>query len=260
MLLIISWKIKSSINHLNFCVLHFIDQFISVLFQISQCSNIFRRWICFSSIQMSIRIKYPPEYKTILDVNTCSLAFILLLAVVGTQTLENIFLDSRILLFPSATHNITNVNNLVLCKIPFDECRCSVLSNKSDKSIKCITDTQAMAGHILPLLLYVLQLYFIYKLVSITGKYSYILTDIFWIIVLFIFVVIAIDVQGSSCLHLYTDIVVSFTGYLVGCFVLLLWAYSFSPDSPCRRRDISRSEILALPYHEREMPVIITLF
>jgi hypothetical protein len=76
----------------------------------------------------------------------------------------------------------------------------------------------------------------------------------------FIFVIIAIGVQGSSCVHLYTDIVVSFTCYFVGCFALLLWIYSVSPHSPYRRRDISRREILALPYQEREMPVIITFF
>ena len=155
------------------------------------------------------------------------------------------FVKSRGSLFHSATHNMTKIKKFFLCKIPFDDCRCSVLSKTADKSMDCITDTQAMAGHVLPLLSYVLQLYLIYKLVSITGKYSYILTEVFWVTALFIFVIITVAIQGGSCLHFYTDVTISFTGYVISWSVVFLWLKADRHGSPYRRRGI---------------PVIITLF
>jgi len=117
-----------------------------------------------------------------------------------------------------------------------------MISNKSDKSIKCIPDIQAMTGHILPLLSYALQLYVISKLFYFTGNYSHILTDIFWIIALFVFVIIAIGVHGSSCLHSNTSFTIASTGLLQVGFVMLLVKRSHSRNTSHENHNTNRHQ------------------
>jgi hypothetical protein len=54
------------------------------------------------------------------------------------------------------------------------------------------------------------------------GYYRNLLTDIFWLVALFIFVIIAICVYGSSCLHYYTSIAVALIGLSVGMYFMYL--------------------------------------
>jgi hypothetical protein len=135
-----------------------------------------------------------------------------------------------------------------------------VLSNKSDESIKCITDTAAMAGRLLPLVSYALQIYGISTLFSFTGYYSQLLTDIFWIIALFIFVVIAIGVHGSSCLHFYTSFIITAIGILMTCFLMYLVKRSHGHNSVYERRKTYRHErVVVTNNQERKTTITITV-
>jgi hypothetical protein len=93
--------------------------------------------------------------------------------------------------------------------IPYDEYLYSVTSNKSDNLILCILDIQTLGGHILPALLFVLQVYPIYKLFSLTANCSHLLKNLFRVIALLIFVIIAIAAQESyTYLYFYTSYIV----------------------------------------------------
>ena len=144
-----------------------------------------------------------------------------------------------------SSQNMTHVNYLNTCIIPYDDCRCSVLSNKSNESIKCITDTAAIATRLLPLVSYILQIYGISTIFSFMGYYRNLLTDIFWLVALFIFVIIAICVYGSTCLHYYTSLAVALIGLSVGLYFIYLIKLSHKHKPVYEMRKIYR--------HEREV-------
>ena len=104
------------------------------------------------------------------EINSSLMVLDTILMVVGYKImmLHQQFLYARESLFPLSTHDTITTNNWYRCVIPFDDCRCSMVSTKSDTSIKCITDAQAMNSHIMPLIAYMIHLYIIYKCVSIT--------------------------------------------------------------------------------------------
>ena len=103
--------------------------------------------------------------------------------------------------------------------VTIDEYKCIIVK----KGVYGFPKVAQVAAFVSALISYILQLYMIHKLFSITGKHNYILTDLFWVTALFIFVVTTVGIQGSSCLHLYTDTVVSVTGYFIFGYVMLLF-------------------------------------
>jgi hypothetical protein len=183
---------------------------------------------------MNIKIKFPLDLNGYTDARLPSLGLLVFVISFGIQSLDIQFENFRESIFlPNRSHK-TLADYGSLCNISYDDCRCSVLFNKSENSSKCITDVAAMTGHILPLVSYALQLYLIYELFSFTGKYSHILTDIFWIAALLVFVFIAIGVHGSSCLHRDTSYIILLTGMLIFGFVMYLTLNSDS-EYPSRR-------------------------
>ncbi len=194
---------------------------------------------------MVIKIKFPLDNNSYTDARLPSLALFVFLMSFGTMYLDVQAMNSRRSIFLSSQPNMTLVDSRLLRNIPYDDCRCSVLSNQSNNSIKCVDDIQAMAAHILPLVSYLLQLYLIYELFSFTGNYSHILTDIFWIVALFVFVIIGIGVHGSSRLHSYTTSVICMTGMVTFGFVTSLVIFSGRHYPSCQRRNIYRDQRLA---------------
>ena len=117
----------------------------------------------------------------------------------------------------------------------------------------------AMIGHVLPLVLYVLQLYFIYEFVSFTGKYKHILTDISRIIALFVFIVIAIGVHGSSCLHRDTTFGIQMIGTLISGSVMLLFVYDQQRHHSQASHHTSRNQRVVLNDRHPETTITITV-
>jgi len=62
--------------------------------------------------------------------------------------------------------NVTLVKANLYCDIPYDNCRCSVISTKY-----CLTNKHLKIGRILPLVLIVLEVYLIRELVSLSGDH-----------------------------------------------------------------------------------------
>lgn len=151
------------------------------------------------------------------------MALFLILTAKPLLILELRFRNVCELNFPSSTNNITVDNKVSGCSIPYDQCRCAGALGRFRFREKCISDGEAIAGHVMPLIIYAQALYLCYKLVSFTGKYRHILTDMFWIIALLIFTMIAIAVHGSSCFYYYTATIISIVGVLLGVVLFCLF-------------------------------------
>jgi hypothetical protein len=64
--------------------------------------------------------------------------------------------------------------------------------------------------------------YLIYEPFLFTGNYSHILTGIFWLTALFVFMITAIGAHGSSCLYSYASDTVFSSDFFLYSFVLYL--------------------------------------
>jgi len=207
---------------------------------------------------MIIKIKCPLDNNSYTDARLPALALFVVIIGYGNFCLRIDFQNFRQSIFLLSRPNMTLADWRSLCNIPFDEYRCSVISNKFNNSTKCIKDIDAMTAHILPLVSYMLQLYFIYELFSIKGSYSHILTDIFWIVALFVFVIIAIGVHGSTCLHALTNDIIYMTGVAMFGFVMFLHFYSDEYYSSYERRNTYRYQRLVKNnYDDETMTAVI---
>ncbi len=79
--------------------------------------------------------------------------------------------------------NVTLLKANLYFGIPYNDCRCSVVSTKY-----CLTDKQLRISRALPLVLYVFQVYFIREFVSISGNHTYLFVSVLWIIAMFVFI------------------------------------------------------------------------
>jgi hypothetical protein len=208
---------------------------------------------------MSIKIKFRFGTNGYADKRAISLALIILFIPLVVIYLENLFQGSRESNSPSCIHNGTLSSVFFKCSIPYDKYRCSVLSNRSNNSIKCITDVQAMTGHILPLVSYVLQLYLIQEYFSFADIYNYNFTDVFWITVLVIFAIIAIAVHGSSCLHFYTCMIICSTGVCLSGFVFYELVHCNRKYFSRKIRDVSQSQRLVTDKQDCETTITIVV-
>lgn len=168
---------------------------------------------------MNIKIKFRFGKNGYVDQRATILTFIVTFTSVIMMHLENSFQNSRESIFPSSKPNGTLSSVLLQCSIPYDECRCSILSNRSDSSIKCITDVEAMAGHVLPLVLYILQLYLIRQFFSLKGSNRFIYIDIFRITIFGVFIIVATTTHESSCPRFYTCVTIFLTGICLSGFI-----------------------------------------
>jgi hypothetical protein len=208
---------------------------------------------------MKIEIQFPRNNNSYKDARLLCLPIILAVICCGTVTVNLHIQKSRELLFPSFSRNMTYANITAHCFIPFDECRCSILSHKLNTSTKCITDVTAMTGHILPLISYALQLHIISKFFSLKGIHSHILTDVFWVIALFAFIVAAIGVHGSSCLHSATDAIILTAGVLLCIFVIMLMHLRHSQNSSHETDNICRHQRVVMTKNDCEIVITVNL-
>lgn len=184
-------------------------------------------WTFNSPYEMSIRVTFRFGTSSYADKRAISLALMLILISLVVIYLEHLFQISRESNSSTYISNRTLSTVFLKCNIPYDNYRCSVFSNRSDNPIKCVTNIQAMAGHILPLVSYALQIYLIQELFPLTNIHNYDCNDLFWFTAVFMLAIIAIAVHGSSCLHFYTCMIICSTGLcLSGCVFYQLTRYN----------------------------------
>ncbi len=150
----------------------------------------------------------------------CAIFAISLFSMFHLETIETSRGSFTRRLLPNVTESVIRS----YCKTPYDDSRCSVQPANRNDSKHCLTDLEAMTGHILPLVSFVMQISLTQELFALSGNYSHILRNILWLITLFIFTVIAVAVHGSACYHLYGTFIVFLTGSSLGSFVIILVA------------------------------------
>jgi hypothetical protein len=114
--------------------------------------------------------------------------------------------------------NVTRRLDVFFCDLPYDDCLCSVLSNKSDTSDNCITYAKLVASRFLPLVSFILQIFLIRELFSFNADRPRVGIYALWIASIFTFIGLTISIYWSSCYHAY----ISFILYVTGLSLALL--------------------------------------
>ncbi|CAF0891349.1 unnamed protein product [Adineta steineri] len=106
--------------------------------------------------------------------------------------------------------NVTSNGTDLYCGIPYDDCRCSVVSVKY-----CLTDTQLKLSRIVPIVLFVVQIYLAHELFTLSGDHKHLLICALWITSMFVLIGIIALIYRSSCYHGHTLSILAGTGYLL---------------------------------------------
>jgi hypothetical protein len=129
--------------------------------------------------------------------------------------LESLFGDSKKAILHSRGLNLTHIPSLFYCDVPYDDCLCPVLSNKSENSENCITNVQLVGSRILPAIVFFLQMCLIRELFSLSGDHRHVIIYALWIASMFTFVGMIISIYWNSCYHAYIALTLCSTGGLL---------------------------------------------
>jgi len=110
--------------------------------------------------------------------------------------------------------NVTSVKAKLYCGIPYDDCRCSVVPAKY-----CLTDFYLKTSRIITLALFVLQVYLIRELLSLSTDYTFSLVYASWITSLFVLISILFVINRYNCFYKYMALILSFSGFTLFMFV-----------------------------------------
>lgn len=183
------------------------------------------------SHQMGIKLKFRFGRNGDADVCMVGAACTLMTAILMSGVLNFRITESRkSLFFPNGT-TVRSLAEVVRCKVPFDQCQCSFLSKKTNRSTACVSDIETVLADVLPLLIYTLILYIIYEFFSFEGKHRCILNILFWFGALVIQAVIYIGTRDRSCAHLCISLILQFIGVPLYGFVVI----RMSPENRERR-------------------------
>jgi hypothetical protein len=125
---------------------------------------------------------------------------------------------------------VTSIDTNLYCDISYHNCLCSVVSTKY-----CLTDKQLKISRILPLVLFVLQVYLIRELLSLSGNHVSFLVHVLWVTSVLAFIGILVIVYRSSCYFDFVARSLCCTGYT------LFFMISYAVDLYCRRKQSSHN-------------------
>ncbi|CAF1296159.1 unnamed protein product [Adineta steineri] len=140
------------------------------------------------------------------------------------DTLYNLKTSHEVI-FKLRIRNVTSNETNLYCDIPYDDCRCSVVSVKY-----CLTDARLKFSRIVPIVLFVLQICLAQELFSLSGDHKHLLICALWITSIFVLIGIVALIYRSSCCHGYTLGILYLTGFLVVGF----FGYAFLAENERR--------------------------
>lgn len=111
--------------------------------------------------------------------------------------------------------NVTSVIVDLYINIPYEDCRCSIIPIEY-----CLKDERLKYTRTMPLILFVLIVYFIWNHLSFSGNRAYFFIKIFWILSLFIFFGSLVIVYRSSYYYQLLSTILYGTGHLLFFSVL----------------------------------------
>jgi hypothetical protein len=157
--------------------------------------------------------------------------------------LQSLLAKSEKSIIKSRGLNVTHISSLLYCDLPYDDCLCSVLSNKSNISEKCITYVQLEGSRILPFISFFAQICLIRELFSLSGNYRRVIIYVLWIVSILIFVGIKIGIYWSACYHVYITAAL----YLTGASLCLLSFHNLTVGTD-RMDSISNHNQVIVPH------------
>jgi hypothetical protein len=143
--------------------------------------------------------------------------------------------------------NLTRKPDIFYCDLPYDDCLCSVLLNKSNISENCITYVQLVGSRVLPLISFFLQIILLRELFSLITDHRRVFIYVLWIAFILTFVGMIISIYWSSCSQVYITSVLFVTSGLLfslSLYNLLHKVERLPSSSDCNQIIIAhRSEI-----------------
>lgn len=113
--------------------------------------------------------------------------------------------------------NVTRIEIDAYYNISYDDCRCSVTPTAN-----CLSNRQFRLIHVLPLLLFVLQVRLVREILPINGNHKYLLRNAYWTVSLLMFFAILTLIYHSTYYYEFTAKVLLCTGAalfsLVACY------------------------------------------
>ncbi|CAF2160747.1 unnamed protein product, partial [Rotaria magnacalcarata] len=106
--------------------------------------------------------------------------------------------------------NATNVGFNMYKDISFEDCRCHVISIES-----CLTNLQFKYTRILPLILFLLEIYIFKDLLSLYRYRRYFIVNFYWIVSIFLFFCLVIIIYRSSHYYIIINTLLSELGILL---------------------------------------------
>lgn len=151
---------------------------------------------------MNIKVLYPLDNKAHAYQDVLFCAMISILMAYGIVHFANQVDMCNQSVFSLSLIKILQNSSVLQCPISYDKCLCSVTSNRFNNSRDCINIVHEMIGRILPPLTFIMEIYIIYQLFSLTGTFSYVLRSLLWIIVFLVVAFITTVAYDNICLHL----------------------------------------------------------
>lgn len=109
--------------------------------------------------------------------------------------------------------NVTDVGFNMHKDISYEDCRCNVISIES-----CLTNLQFKYTRILPLILFVLDIYILKDLLSLNRYRRHFIVNFYWIASIFLFFCLVMIIYRSSHYYLVVNSVLSEVGILLYLF------------------------------------------
>jgi hypothetical protein len=116
-----------------------------------------------------------------------------------------------------------------------------------------------MAGHVLPLVIYILTLYLIREFFSFKGNYAFIFTDIYRLTTFGVLAEITITTHESSCAHFYTSAIICSTGICLSGFIFYRLFHTNRKGFSRKIRDISGDQRFLKKNQNSETMIIIPI-
>ena len=139
----------------------------------------------------------------------------ILLVLALTQVLFVLLLSiCQVSAFKFRMPNVTMITMDLYDDIPYEDCLCSIIQTE-----ECLTHLLLKIARVLPLILFVVQVYAIREHISFSGNHMYFLANLYWIVSTFGFFGILIIINQSSPYYANTATILDCTGFLLFCLV-----------------------------------------
>jgi hypothetical protein len=144
--------------------------------------------------------------------NECTVYHVLVLYAFAWMQWSHIFtlLNSQRSVFMFRMPNVTSVTVNLYGDIPYEDCRCSIVPIKD-----CLADERLKYTRTVPLILFVLVVYFIWNHLSFSGNRVDFLVKVYWIVSMFTFFAILIIIYRSSYYYNLIARILICTGHLL---------------------------------------------